>query len=150
MTLLERVRVAAAQQFSIPLSLASPKIILVSSMAAYTTTGGDHVLATEGDLLVRSVSSGQIHATIPGTTLAAINVAAGLRGSVVADLIGGSGGEEDVVTVRAAHAAGVASSSARFIVDADSGKRRAESVVLMRTAREIMRGEVLIPRRVLE
>jgi 2-methylaconitate cis-trans-isomerase PrpF len=51
----------------------------------------------------------------------------------------------NTVTVRAGHKAGVAESTVRF--GKESGK--AESVVMSRTAREIMCGNVLIPERIL-
>jgi 2-methylaconitate cis-trans-isomerase PrpF len=151
--LLENIRTTAAAQFSIPLSLASPKITLVGPIppSGYKTTAGGTVKADgEADLLVRAISSGDWHATIPGTTLGALNVAAGTRGTVVHELMPAraaavsAGGDDKVVTVRAAHAAGVAESSVRFARDGTP-----ESVVMVRTAREIMRGEVMIPERVL-
>lgn len=149
--LLENIRTTAASQFSIPLSLASPKITLVGPVpsSGYGTTAGRTVKADEADLLVRAISSGDWHATIPGTTLGALNVAAGTEGTVVHELMaprapaGGNADDDKVVTVRAAHAAGVAESSVRFARDGAP-----ESVVMVRTAREIMRGEVLIPERV--
>ena len=149
--LLEHIRTTAAMQFSIPLSLASPKITLVGPIppSGYETTAGGTVGRDEADLLVRAISSGDWHATIPGTTLGALNVAAGTRGTVVHELMPSraaavsAGGDDKVVTVRAAHAAGVAESSVRFASDGTP-----ESVVMVRTAREIMRGEVMIPERV--
>ncbi|GAA5846024.1 hypothetical protein JCM9279_004760 [Rhodotorula babjevae] len=160
--LLERIRTTAAAQFSIPCSLASPKITLVSPFPAssssfadgYTTASGQHVVPDDADLLVRAVSSGDLHASIPGTTLGALNIAAGVEGSVVREAIGaGAGGaapasargaRDEVVRVRAAHAAGVTESSVRF-----DAAGRAQSVVMVRTAREIMRGEVLVAERLL-
>ena len=168
--LLERIRTTAAALFSIPCSLASPKITLVAPFPSsstpspasapradgYTTASGLRVEPQDADLLVRAVSSGDWHASIPGTTLGALNIAAGVEGSVVREAMragagagaragAGEGGVRDeVVRVRAAHAAGVTESSVRF--DAEG---RAQSVVMVRTAREIMRGEVLVPERLL-
>lgn len=148
-SLLEDIRTSAARQFGITFSLASPKITLVGDVppAGYATTSGERVELEDADVLVRAVSSGDFHATIPGTTLGALSLGKGTPGTVVHDLASSSAfseaGEGDgVVTVRAAHAAGVSESSVRF----ESGK--ATSVVMLRTAREIMRGEVLVPERV--
>ncbi|BGP39916.1 hypothetical protein JCM10450v2_003893 [Rhodotorula kratochvilovae] len=147
--LLERIRLAAASQFSIPPSLASPKIVLVAPMPAsgYSTSSGVHIAREEADLLVRAVSSGDWHASIPGTTLGALNIGAGVVGSVVHEAIhGGRAAAEvrdGVVEVRAAHAAGVTESAVRF----EEGM--AKSVVMVRTAREIMRGEVMVAGRIL-
>lgn len=152
-SVLERIRTSAARQFSIPLSLASPKITLVGSVPpkGYCATSATHVGPDQADIHVRAISSGDWHATIPGTTLGALNVGAGTPGTVIHDLISsraGAGasraaehGADEVVTVRAGHAAGVAESSVRFV------EGRPTSVVMLRTAREIMRGEVMIPER---
>jgi 2-methylaconitate cis-trans-isomerase PrpF len=115
----------------------------------YTTSNGETIGANSADILVRAISSGDVHATIPGTTLAAINVGGGIKGSLIQELIGGEEGKKDVVTVRCCHAAGVATSSARFVSNSQ-GKRGPVSVVLMRTAREIMRGQILFSKRVLD
>ena len=141
-SLLERIRIAAATEFSIPLSLASPKVVLVGPIppGGYATTTGE--LVDAADVLVRAVSSGDWHATIPGSTLAAVNLGAGVAGTIMSDLMGRSttAGDE-LVAVRVGHAAGVAESTARF----EGGN--CVSVVIMRTAREIMRGEIMVDER---
>lgn len=112
----------------------------------YETSTGTTVAKSEADLLVRATSSSDFHATIPGTTLGALNLGLGISGTTIHTLVRGGassvGEAEDggeVVTIRAGHAAGVTESSVRFV----GGKP--ESVVMMRTAREIMRGSVLVP-----
>lgn len=149
---LSSIRTLAASQHSLPLSLASPKITLISDIPAegYTTTSGTRVRREEADLHVRAISSGDWHATIPGTTLGALNIGLGTPGTVIRDIVyGGSGNKGEStkgggeVTVRAGHAAGVAESTVRL--DA-AGK--AESVVMWRTGREIMNGNILIPERI--
>lgn len=99
------------------------------------------------DLCARAISSGDWHATIPGTSLGALNIAWGTPGTVVHDLMRSASGTvaEDVVTVRAGHAAGAVTSSVRF--EGEGSSRRPVSVVMIRTAREIMRGEVLVDER---
>lgn len=52
----------------------------------------------------------------------------------------------DVITVRAAHAAGVSSASVRF--EGEGEARTPTSVVMMRTAREILRGTIACPERI--
>lgn len=149
---LEQIRVTAAQQFNIPLSLASPKITPVGPMpeSGYATTSGTSVSYGDADLLVRAISSGDWHATIPGTTLGALNIGLGTQGTVIHEVVESrSEGQQsrntddEVVTVRAGHAAGVAESSVRF---GEDGKP--DAVVMVRTAREILRGEVLVPERI--
>ncbi|KAL8279871.1 hypothetical protein RQP46_007721 [Phenoliferia psychrophenolica] len=158
-SLLEKIRTTAASQFSIPLSLASPKITLIGPLppSGFTSTAGVVVSPHEADLLVRAVSSGDFHATIPGTTLGALNLGLGIKGTVVHDVARGGGAVvadnaatskevDNVVTVRAAHSAGVSTASVRF--EGEGGERRPTSVVMLRTAREIMRGSVGVPERV--
>lgn len=131
----------------------------------YPTSVSTHVQQAEADILVRAVSSGDFHATIPATTLGALNVAAGTQGSVVNELIktgrvgvdseksdstpppSTPGPGEEIVLVRAGHPAGTAESTVKFVID-EGGRRKPTSVIMMRTAREIMRGEVMIPREV--
>lgn len=144
---LSTIRTRAALQHNLPLSLASPKITLISSIPSegYTTSSGSTVKQDEADLLVRAVSSGDWHATIPGTTLGALNIGLGTKCTVIHDTVDPSGGEMgEKVTVRAGHNAGVAESTVRF--SKETGKP--ESVVMLRTAREIMSGNVMIPERV--
>lgn len=76
--------------------------------------------------------------------MGALNLGAGTKGSVVHDLVSSNGQSEvgEKVTVRAGHYGGVAESTVRF----KEGKP--ESVVMMRTARMIMDGNISIPERV--
>ncbi|SCV71213.1 BQ2448_2801 [Microbotryum intermedium] len=144
-TLLERIRTTFAKTYSIALSLASPKITLIGSIPSsnYQTSSNATITPSDADLLVRAISSGDFHATIPGTTLGALNIALGHKGTTVNSLVGEERAREDgVVEVKAAHAAGVAEAKVRF------EKGRPSSVVMVRTAREIMRGDVSVPERV--
>lgn len=113
----------------------------------YQTSANVTIAQDEADLLVRAVSSGDFHATIPGTTLSALNLGLGIQGTIIEEIVRGKTGntvvEKDVVTVRAGHAAGVTTSTLRF----EGGKPK--SVVMFRTAREIFRGEILVPQKVL-
>ncbi|GAA5944928.1 uncharacterized protein JCM15063_001994 [Sporobolomyces koalae] len=147
---LSSIRIQAAHQYTLPLSLASPKITLVSTVPStgYTTSSNESIKVDQADLLVRAISSGDWHATIPGTTLGALNIGLGTPGTVIHDLVKprpDRGLDNDgTVTVRAGHIAGVAESTVRF----GTTSRKVESVVMSRTAREIMNGNVLIPERV--
>lgn len=111
----------------------------------YLTSGDITIKQDEADLMVRAISSGQFHASIPGTTLAALNLGSGTENTIIHDIVNAGGkikseeSAKEVVTVRAGHAAGVTSSSLRF----KDGEP--QSVVMLRTAREIFRGEILVP-----
>ena len=147
LTFLETLRSTAAAQLGLPLSPASPKVCLVSPLptSGYASSS-THVAHADADLLARTISAGDPHATIPGTTLGALNLAVGTPGTVVHGLVRQSAedaaGQGEVVAVRAAHAAGVSGSKVRF--SGEGTMRRAEGVVMWRTAREVMRGEVLV------
>ncbi|KAK4056899.1 hypothetical protein OIO90_002149 [Microbotryomycetes sp. JL221] len=150
---IEQLRQLVCTKFNIPCSLSSPKVTCIGQipLQGFTSSNGQTVEPEDADLVARAVSSGDWHRTIPGTTLAALNVALGIQGTVVSDLVSqrrikpklttGSDEERDV-TIRAAHEAGVTDSTVRF------KHGQPKSVVLWRTAREIMRGSVLIPENV--
>ncbi|KAM0787543.1 hypothetical protein ACM66B_003614 [Microbotryomycetes sp. NB124-2] len=142
---IERLRQATAAACNIPISLSSPKVTVLGRVPhqGYASSNGSRVVPADADIVARAVSSGDWHRTIPGTTLAALNVAVGTPGTIVQALAGTSApAASGHVTVRAAHEAGVTESTVRF----EGGKP--QSVVLLRTAREIMSGEVKIPERV--
>jgi 2-methylaconitate cis-trans-isomerase PrpF len=147
---LERIRSAAtalSPALGRVFSATAPKIGLIGPRVKYTTTGNTEVEKEEMDIAVRAVSVGNFHRTVPGTTLSALNVARTVKGSLVAQLVAdkeeaeeaGAGGER-VVPIRVGQPAGVAESKVRVGKDG-----KASAVVMTRTAREIMRGEVLVP-----
>jgi 2-methylaconitate cis-trans-isomerase PrpF len=140
---LERIREAATSlspNLASVWSATAPKICLVGPRISYTTTGGDKIDSSAMDIAVRAVSVGNFHRTVPGTTLSALNVARTVRGSLVAGAVGPPVDDgEDVVSIRVGQPAGVAESKVRL------RDGRAQAVVMTRTARELMRGEVLVP-----
>ncbi|KAG8754915.1 hypothetical protein FRC12_011062 [Ceratobasidium sp. 428] len=134
MSLIERVRAAGAAYAHIPLSSAAPKVCLVgppSSKAA--------------DLDIRAVSVGNIHRTVPATTLSALASAAAIQGTVVQSLSSSHAkvaGVGDVVSLTIAHPAGTASASVK--VGQVDGVIRPEAIVYTRTARLLFEGNVTI------
>ena len=75
------------------------------------------------------------------TTLGALNIGAGTPGTVIYEVLATRQPSGEVVEVRAAHAAGVAVSNVKF------ERGQPVSVVMKRTARKIMEGEVFVPER---
>ncbi|KAK4051214.1 hypothetical protein OIV83_003036 [Microbotryomycetes sp. JL201] len=148
---IESLRQATATACGIPISLASPKVTVLGRLPpqGYISSNGSSVARSDADLVARAISSGDWHRTIPGTTLSALNVAAGIPGTLVHEMIAGPAANAQLtaygtsdITIRAAHEAGVTQSTVRF----EDGKP--QSVVLVRTARQIMCGEVMVPERV--
>lgn len=149
-TFLERVREAGAAKagFSFATGTAEPKVSLIGP--------GDG----EADVVVRAVSVGNFHrsaldqpyltsqsadvlslrSTVPSTTLSALAVASSHSTSVVPSA---SASPDGLMTFKARHPAGIAEATLRLAPDSEGGG--AVSVVVVRTAREIMRGQVLIP-----
>ncbi|PWN89916.1 DUF453-domain-containing protein [Acaromyces ingoldii] len=152
---LERIRFQASQltpdlasKFSPP----APKICVVHPAASYKTTGGQEVTADETDLLARTVSVHQLHRTIPATTLSALAAARCFADSVVSRTVSPAlspmtkkateeaGGGDDVRAITIGQPAGASSAS----VQTDEGGQP-RAIVMLRTARRIMQGEVLVP-----
>ncbi|MCY4102222.1 MAG: hypothetical protein OXG55_02980 [bacterium] len=134
-----------------------PKVALVGESRAYRSTSGEEVAATDVDLLVRLISMGRTHRTLAMTGAMACAAAAAMDGSVVAELAGGSieatapeAGERARTArrVRLGHPAGVL--AMEVTAEGAAGAWRVPSLVVDRTAREIMRGTVQVPQAYLD
>ena len=162
---LEQIRCEAAVRIGVANSVdearrhrrAVPKVALVGESRAYRSTSGEDVAAAEVDLLVRLISMGRTHRTLAMTGAMACAAAAAMDGSVVAELVGGSIGAatpepgEGAGTarrVRLGHPAGVLAMEVTAERAADVW--RVPSLVVDRTAREIMRGTVQVPQAYLD
>ncbi|KAG8742272.1 hypothetical protein FRC10_001759, partial [Ceratobasidium sp. 414] len=137
MSLIERIRAAGAARAHIPLSSAAPKVCLVGPPSSKLA-----------DLDIRAVSVGNIHRTVPATTLSALASAAAIRGTVIQSVSGShsSGkvaGVGDVVSLTVAHPAGTASASVK--VGQVGGAVQPEAIVYTRTARLLFEGSVAVP-----
>lgn len=133
-----------------------PKVALVGESRAYRSTSGEDVAAAAADLLVRLISMGRTHRTLAMTGAMACAAAAAMDGSVVAELVGGSieaapeAGERAGTArrVRLGHPAGVL--AMEVTAERAAGSWRVPSLVVDRTAREIMRGTVQVPQAYLD
>ena len=134
-----------------------PKVALVGESRAYRSTSGEDVAAAAVDLLVRLISMGRTHRTLAMTGAMACAAAAAMDGSVVAELAGGSieatapeAGECAGTgrRVRLGHPAGVLAIEVTAETEADVW--RVPSLVVDRTAREIMRGTIQVPQAYLD
>lgn len=149
---LEQLRTACSQGFPFlakVFSISAPKICIVSPPFSYTTTGGEAVDSADVDCVIRAVSVGNFHRTVPATMLSALAVARAIPGSVVAKesvdrLWSGSGDVKSVSgntrTIRVGQPAGVSEASVMLNKEGSP-----TSIVYTRTARCLFRGEVLVP-----
>ncbi|CAE6411486.1 unnamed protein product [Rhizoctonia solani] len=142
MDLVERVRVAGATYSRIPLSSAAPKVCLVGPTEK-----------NDADLIIRAVSVGNFHRTVPATTLSALASAAAIPGTIVQSVSSSPtharvANVGDVVSLTIAHPAGTASASVK-IGNVD-GVTRPEAIVYTRTARLLLAGSVAVPESVFE
>ena len=162
---LERIRCEAAVRIGVAGSVDEarrhrrtvPKVALVGESGAYRSTSGEAVAATDVDLLVRLISMGRTHRTLAMTGAMACAAAAAMDGSVVAELAGSSieatapeAGERAGTArrVRLGHPAGVL--AMEVTAEGAAGVWRVPSLVVDRTAREIMRGTVQVPQAYLD
>ncbi|MFK8254137.1 2-methylaconitate cis-trans isomerase PrpF family protein [Ancylobacter terrae] len=97
------------------------------------------------DVLARAISSGQPHRAFPATGAMCLAVAARIPGSVVAEAVrpDWDGGD-----LRLGHPSGILPVAAS--VSLREGRPHAEEAVVYRTARRLMEGTVLVPRRALQ
>lgn len=150
----ERVRQHVGHHFGLGVSPSAPKICLVHPRVEYATSGGDTVSAGATDLLVRAISVGNVHRSVPATTLAALAASTAFPESVVGDAIarGGAAHQPSPATrallaapgptrraVTAGHPAGGASASVTLAHGAPA------ALMYTRTARRIMHGLVDVP-----
>ncbi|GAA1393105.1 hypothetical protein GCM10009599_15500 [Luteococcus peritonei] len=142
MALLERLRRSAAVAMGMcasPQTAAQsvPKIAVVSAPAESILLDGSTVSAGECDIVVRTVSMGIVHRAIPGTAALCVATAAGIPGTVIAQVCAPSGGG-----LRIGTPLGVVTAAA----DVEQGRESYEvsSASLFRTARPLMRGEVAV------
>lgn len=117
----------------------TPKIAFVAPPAAYVSSSGKAIAATDIDLSVRALSMGKLHHAMMGTAAVAIGTAAAIPGTLV-NLAAG-GGER--TAVRFGHPSGTLRVGAEAaLVDAQWQVTKA---IMSRSARVLMEGWVRVP-----
>jgi 2-methylaconitate cis-trans-isomerase PrpF len=129
--LVDAARRAAAE------SPAVPKVYVVGPAAGYCTRTGDRVEAGDVTLLARGLSMGAEHPAIASTVAVCIATAARLPGTVVEELVRGSGAR-----LRIGHPSGVFEIGAEVSPGPEPVLLRA---TVVRTARRLMSGVALVP-----
>jgi 2-methylaconitate cis-trans-isomerase PrpF len=132
MGLIEHVEQAAQRQHT-------PKVAFVAAPAAYQSSSGKSVAASDIDLLVRALSMGKLHHAMMGTAAVAIGTAAAIPGTLV-NLAAG-GGERSAV--RFGHPSGTlrVGAEARQV----NGDWTVTKAIMSRSARVLMEGWVRVP-----
>lgn len=146
---LEHMRCEAAVRIGLAPSLDEaarqptiPKVAMVGPAASYGASSGQTVTAESIDVAVRLISMRRTHRTVALTGAMALAGAAALPGTVVADVV--TGGAQPDRRLRIGHPAGVIEIGVTAERDSGGGWRF-PAVTVDRTAREIMRGSVLVP-----
>jgi hypothetical protein len=114
--------------------------VIVSAPADFQGSDGRAVAALAHDIAVRMLNMGQVHRAIALTTAMAVGVACRIEGTVAHRLARPLSPDGEI---RVGSPAGVVSVGAEVHPTADGW--HADSAVVYRTARTLMRGEVAVP-----
>jgi len=132
MGLISNIEDAVARQHT-------PKIAFVSAPKNYVSSSGKQITCDDIDLNVRALSMGKLHHAMMGTAAVAIGTAAAIPGTLV-NLAAG-GGEREAVTF--GHPSGTLKVGAK--AQNKQGQWEVERVIMSRSARVLMEGNVRIP-----
>lgn len=117
----------------------TPKIAFVSPPAAYVSSSGKPIDATDIDLNVRALSMGKLHHAMMGTAAVAIGTAAAIKGTLVNRAAGGV--DRNVVCF--GHPSGTLKVGAE--ASQVAGQWTVNKAIMSRSARVLMQGWVCIP-----
>jgi 2-methylaconitate cis-trans-isomerase PrpF len=115
-----------------------PKLALVAPPGGYTGLSGRSVGPGDADLRAWALTMGQLHQAYPVTAGMATAVAARMQGTVAHEIAASIG-----TVVRIGHPSGVISIGADVLESPDGPI--VERVVVGRTARRLMAGEITLP-----
>lgn len=126
--LLETIRTESARRMSLPPAAAQPKIAVVQAPSLDSNKGDD--------IVVRSLSMGILHKTIPMTVGLCIGVAAGIKGTVVERMVKRSNRDSGSTKIRLQHPGGTVEVGSTW-----SGNEVVAASVI-RSGRRLMQGNV--------
>ena len=132
MGLITHVDEAAARQHT-------PKVAFVAPPKDYTASSGSLIQASDIDLLVRALSMGKLHHAMMGTAAVAIATAAAIPGTLVNQAAGGGNRNE----VCFGHPSGTLTVGAE--TEEHDGRWSVKKVIMSRSARILMEGNVCVP-----
>ena len=138
---LEAIRRAGAAAMGIPPETGSiPKVGFVAPPADAETLSGARLAAASADLSARVISMGRPHRALPLTAALALAAAARIPGSIAAEAT--RGGIAGGTPVRLGHPSGVAEVAVGLSA---ADPPHVGRVTVIRTARRLMEGRVLVP-----
>ncbi|MFB0912078.1 MAG: PrpF domain-containing protein, partial [Glaciecola sp.] len=117
----------------------TPKIAFVSAPQNYVSSSGKQITCADIDLNVRALSMGKLHHAMMGTAAVAIGTAAAIPGTLVN--IAAGGGERETITF--GHPSGTLKVGAK--ARRNQGQWEVERVIMSRSARVLMEGNVRVP-----
>jgi probable AcnD-accessory protein PrpF len=117
----------------------TPKVAFLAPPASYTSSSGKQISVDDIDINVRALSMGLLHHAMMGTAAVAIATASAIPGTLV-NLAAG-GGERN--SLRFGHPSGTLKVGAE--VNKIDGEWKAEKVIMSRSARVLMEGNVCVP-----
>jgi 2-methylaconitate cis-trans-isomerase PrpF len=118
----------------------TPRIAMVAAPRTFRSLDGQTISPEDFDVATRMLSMGNAHRAIPGTGGLNLGVATQIPGSIPNRVARPPNARGEV---RVANPSGIVSVGA--VVRGGAGGWTAESAVLFRTARSLMRGEVAVP-----
>lgn len=117
----------------------TPKVAFVAPPKSYTSSSGKSISETDIDLNVRALSMGLLHHAMMGTAAVAIATASAIPGTLVNLAVGGG----DRTEVRFGHPSGTLKVGAE--VSRQDGQWQVDKVIMSRSARILMSGQVYVP-----
>ena len=143
LTRLEVIRRAAAEAMALPGDgLSVPKLGFIAPPMAAPTLAGRQVAADSMALTARMISMERPHRALPLTGAMCLATAAAIHGTVVHEMVPPNWRRQESIAI--AHPSGVLSLGAR-VRRAGEGSWLAERVTVIRTARRLMEGRVMVP-----
>ena len=132
MGLINSIEDAASRQHT-------PKVAFIAKAKSYQASSGKQINADDIDLNVRALSMGLLHHAMMGTAAVAIGTAAAIPGTLVNIAAGG----RDRESVRFGHPSGTLKVGA--ITKQNEANWQVEKVIMSRSARVLMEGNVRVP-----
>ncbi len=117
----------------------TPKVAFVAPAKSYTSSSGKNISENDIDLNVRALSMGLLHHAMMGTAAVAIATASAIPGTLV-NLAAGGGNRNEV---RFGHPSGTLKVGAE--VAEESVQWKAKKVIMSRSARVLMEGNIRVP-----
>ena len=117
----------------------SPKVAFLAPPESYTSSSGKQIKSDNIDINVRALSMGLLHHAMMGTAAVAIATASAIPGTLV-NLASGGGKRN---SLRFGHPSGTLKVGAE--VNQINGEWKAEKVIMSRSTRVLMEGNVCIP-----